>query len=116
VDAKGNVVVIDSVKALVSVALKGSGGFSPLSQNLKEFVRFPTSVDTDSRGRIYLVDRNGSSIVTLGQDGSFLGRQTGMGWKEGHLNYPSQLCINDKGAVFVADTNNNRIQIFTVSE
>jgi len=113
VDSKGNVLLIDSVNAMVFFAPKGSGKFSPLSQNLKEYVRFPTSLDTDSRGRIYLVDRNGSSIVTLGQDGSFLGRQTGMGWKEGLLNYPSQLCVNEKGEFFVADTNNSRIQIFT---
>jgi DNA-binding beta-propeller fold protein YncE len=116
VDPKGNVLLIDSVNATVFLALKGSEKFSPLTQNLKEYVRFPTSVDTDSRGRICLVDRNGSSIVTLGQDGSFLGRQTGMGWKEGLLNYPSQLCINHKGEVFVADTNNSRIQIFEAFE
>ena len=116
VDSKGNVLLIDSVNATVFFAAKGSVNFSPLSQNLKEYVRFPTSVDTDTRGRIYLVDRNGSSIVTLGQDGSFLGRQTSMGWKEGLLNYPSQLCINNKGEVFVADTNNSRIQIFTPFE
>ncbi len=37
-----------------------------------------------------------------------------MGWKEGLLYYPSQLCINEKGEIFIADRNNNRIQIFTV--
>jgi len=116
VDPRGNVLLIDSVNAVVFFAPKGTEKFTPLSQNLKEYVRFPTSLDTDTRGRIYLVDRNGSSIVTLGQDGSFLGRQTGMGWKEGLLNYPSQLCINDKGEVFVADTNNNRVQIFAFIE
>ncbi|MBI5408999.1 MAG: hypothetical protein HZA14_06505 [Nitrospirae bacterium] len=34
------------------------------------------------------------------------------GFKEGLLNYPSQMCINDNGDVFIADTNNNRVQIF----
>ncbi len=116
VDPKGDVLLIDSVNATVFLALKGSEKFSPLTQNLKEYVRFPTSMDTDTRGRIYLVDRNGSSIVTLGQNGSFLGRQTNMGWKEGLLNYPSQLCINNKGEVFVADTNNSRIQVYAAFE
>jgi tripartite motif-containing protein 71 len=75
-------------------------------------MRFPRSMTTDSRGRIYLVDRNGGSIVLLGQDGSFLERQSGFGWKEGRLNYPSQICITVDGEVFVADTRNNRVQIF----
>jgi hypothetical protein len=71
---------------------------------------------TDNRGRIYLVDRNGGSIIILGQDGSLLGRQSGMGWKEGRLNYPAQMCISNKGEVFIADTMNHRIQIFAVVE
>jgi hypothetical protein len=79
-------------------------------------MRFPTSLDTDKRGRINLVDRNGSKIIILGQDGSFLGRLSAMGWREGFLNYPSQLCLNNKGEIFIADTNNNRIQIFAVVE
>jgi hypothetical protein len=41
-----------------------------------------------------------------------LGGLSARGWKEGLLNYPSQLCVNDRGEIFVADTNNSRIQIF----
>jgi hypothetical protein len=62
------------------------------------------------------LDRNGSAIVVLGQDWSFLGRISGMGWKEGLLSYPSQMCINSRGEIFVADTNNHRIQIFAMLE
>jgi len=79
-------------------------------------MRFPTSLTTDSRGRIYLVDRNGGSVVVLGQDGSFLSRQSAMGWKEGRLNFPSQICATGSGEVFIADTNNNRIQVFKTIE
>ncbi|MCG6916346.1 MAG: hypothetical protein LJE89_02245, partial [Deltaproteobacteria bacterium] len=90
--------------------------FSPITSSLKEYVRFPASLTTDDRGRIYLVDRNGGSIIILGQDGSFLSRQSGMGWKEASLNYPGQMCINKEGEVFVADTRNSRIQIFKLVE
>ena len=90
--------------------------FSPLTVSLKEYMRFPSNLSTDVRGRIYLIDRNGGSVIILGQNGSFLGRQSGMGWKEGRLNYPSQICINNKGEVFIADTNNNRVQIFSINE
>jgi hypothetical protein len=36
------------------------------------------------------------------------------GWKDGFLRYPAQLCVNDKGEVYVADRENSRVQIFTV--
>jgi sugar lactone lactonase YvrE len=116
VDAKGNILLVDSINAKVFTASGNFSRFSPLSENLKQYMRFPTSLTTDQRGRIYLVDRNGSNVVILGQDGSFIGRLSAMGWKEGFLNYPSQLCLNDQGEIFIADTNNNRIQIFTIVE
>jgi len=114
VDFKGNILLIDSINAMVFSAAKDSASFSPLSKSLKEYMRFPTSLTTDRRGRIYLVDRNGSQIIILSHEGSFIGQQLGMGWKEGLLNYPSQLCINDKDEIFIADTNNSRIQIFVL--
>jgi hypothetical protein len=63
-----------------------------------------------------VVDRNGGSVMILGQDGAFVERQSGFGWKEGRLNYPGQICINVKGEIFVADTRNDRVQIFTLVE
>ena len=116
VDFKGTVLLVDSVGGVVFSASNNAANFTPLTESLKEYVRFPSSMVTDSRGRIYLVDRNGGSIVLLGQEGSFLGRQSGFGWKEGRLNYPSQVCINGEGEVFVADTRNNRVQIFEAVE
>jgi len=116
VDFRGTVLLIDGVDGKVFSAAKNSASFSPLTSSLKEYVRFPASLTTDERGRIYLVDRNGGSIIILGQDGSFLSRQSGMGWKEGSLNYPAQMCINRKGEVFVADTNNSRVQVFLMVE
>ena len=116
VDVRGRVLLIDSVNAVVYSAAENSASFSPVTESLKEYVRFPASVTTDSRGRIYLVDRNGGSIIILGQEGSFIGRQSGLGWKEGRLNYPSQMCINNRGEIFIADTNNSRVQMFVTVE
>ena len=116
VDFKGTLFIVDSVKGVVYSAANSAASFTPFAESLKEYVRFPASLATDRRGRIYLVDRNGGSILILGQDGSFLGRQSGLGWKEGRLNYPSQVCINNKGEVFVADTRNNRVQVFEMVE
>jgi hypothetical protein len=114
VDSKGTLVLVDCVKAMVFSAAKDSNNFSPLTKNLREYLNFPTSITTDNRGTIYIVDENGSGIVILGQDGSFQGRQLNMGWNEGLLYFPSQMCVNEKGEVFIADRGNSRIQIFTL--
>jgi len=37
-----------------------------------------------------------------------------MGWNEGLLYFPSQMCINDNGEVFIADRDNSRVQIFSL--
>jgi hypothetical protein len=114
VDSKGNILLIDSVKAMVLSAPKDSNGFSALTKSLREYLDFPTSLTTDHRGTIYIVDEKGGGIVILGADGTFVGRQLTMGWTEGLLYYPSQICINGKGEVFIADRGNSRIQIFMV--
>jgi len=115
VDGKGNMFLIDSVKAMVYVAAKGSETFPPLTESMKEVIKFPATITTDAHGNIYLADKNGGVIYIVGQDGSFKGEQLSMGWKEGQLRYPCQLCVNDKGEVFVADRANNRIQIFSTA-
>lgn len=114
VDFKETLLLIDSVKAMVFFAPKDSKGFSPLTKSMRAYLNFPTSITTDSRGTIYIVDENGGGIVILGQDGSYLGRQLAMGWNEGLLYYPTQMSINEKGEVFIADRGNSRIQIFTL--
>jgi len=114
VDFKNNIILIDSINAKAFTATLNSKSFSPFTESLKEHMRFPTSLTTDKRGRIFLVDQNGSRIVILGQDGSYLGQMSDMGWKDGLLNYPSQICINNKGNIFIADVNNQRVQIFSI--
>jgi len=114
VDSRGNILLVDSVRAVLFLAKKDSDQFTPLTKSLRENLDFPTSLTTDSRGTIYVVDQNGGGIVLLGQDGSYLGRQLGMGWNEGLLYYPSQICINEKGEAFISDRGNSRVQIFTL--
>jgi len=99
---------------MVFSAPKDSDSFSPLTKSLREYLDFPVSLTTDNRGTLYIVDEDGSGIVILGQDGSFLGRQLSVGWTEGLLNFPSQISMNEKGEVFIADRGNSRVQIFTL--
>ncbi len=113
VDSKGNILLLDCVKAMIFSAPKDSNSFSPLTKSLREYLDFPTSI-ADSRGTIYVVDEDGGGIVILGADGTFVGRQLSKGWNEGLLYFPSQISVNEKGEVFIADRGNSRVQIFTL--
>lgn len=114
VDESGSIFLVDSVGGRV-FAVKGKAQeITPYSESLKEDLDFPVAIAVDSRGRIYLSDQNGGGIVILGPDGSFRGRQSGMGWKEGFLRYPSSLQVSDDGILFIADRGNNRVQLFHV--
>jgi sugar lactone lactonase YvrE len=113
-DAAGTVYAVDPVTATVWSAERGGEAFKQLGKSLKDAASFPASIATDGRGHLYLVDQNGMGVVVLGLDGAYLGRQLAMGWSEGLLYYPRQMCINDKGEAFLADRNNNRVQAFTI--
>jgi sugar lactone lactonase YvrE len=116
VDTKETVLLIDSVESVIYAAPKDANKFTPLTQSMKGNVNFPTSITTDKKGTIYLVDQTGGDIIVIGQDGAFQGRLLAMGWKEGLLRYPSQACINDEGEFFIADRSNNRVQIYRIVE
>jgi hypothetical protein len=111
-DASGRIYVVDAVKARVFSAEKGALAFEPLGDSLKEVMSFPIYLASDGRGKLYVVDQNGNAVVRLGVDGKFLGRELAMGWTEGTVYYPAQLCLNSQGDAFLADRNNNRVQVF----
>jgi hypothetical protein len=114
VTANGDIFLVDSTNPAVFVAAKGAAEFTPITKNLREYADFPTYITSDNRGALYLVDEHGDAIVVLGVDGSFLARRLVMGWKDGQLNYPSQVCVAGGNTIFIADRNNSKIQIFEI--
>jgi hypothetical protein len=115
VDGTGTVLLLDSIKRRMFTAAKDAGTFTQLGGDLTgSLATLPTYIAV-SRGLIFVVESSGSGIVTFGRDGSFLSRQVTAGWDEGMLNHPSQICINDKDQVFVADRDNSRVQVFQLA-
>lgn len=115
VDAAGTVHVVEAVEAVVWSAEKGAPAFTARSKPLKEHMSFPAAM-TAAKGKLYLVDRHGAGVVTIGTDGSYQGRQLGLGAGPGLVNYPGQLCITPAGAAFLADSANDRVQVFAVGQ
>ena len=114
IDFSGTVFLLDSINRRIYAADKDAGSFAPIGRDLAESLTTPPTYMTTSRGILFVVEGTGSSIVTLGRDGTFLARQLAMGWTEGMLNHPSQLCINERDEVFLADRDNSRIQNFSL--
>ncbi|MBI5071134.1 MAG: hypothetical protein HZB56_23200 [Deltaproteobacteria bacterium] len=108
----GTVFAVDGVGATVWSVEREGKAFAQVGASLKDRMSFPAYI-TSFQGKLLLVDQNGMGIVTLGLDGSYLGRQLALGWNDGFVYYPSQLCFNEGGDAFLADRGNNRVQLFT---
>jgi hypothetical protein len=111
VDGAGIVYVVDGAQAAVWSVEKGGSVFKPFTQGMKDKMNFPVYM-TGAKGRLFLVDQNGNGVVILGADGSYQGRQLAIGWADGYLYYPAQMCITGGGTAFIADRSNNRLQVF----
>jgi sugar lactone lactonase YvrE len=107
------VFVLDAVTASLFAAEPGGKEFKPLGKPLKDVMSFPVYLAIDDHGRLWVVDEHGNALVRLGADGSFQARELAMGWTDGMLYYPGQICVTPNGDVVVADRDNNRVQIFS---
>ena len=113
VNSKGTVFLIDGVKSMVYANAADPNAFAPITGIMKEDLKFPSNIIADTKGMLFISDQNSGGIVAVGQDGTFRSRMLSLGWKEGTVRYPTQLCVDKDGNLFVADRANNRIQGFT---
>jgi sugar lactone lactonase YvrE len=113
VDPQGKIYVVDSANAAVWYVEKGAGAFQQLTKGMKDRVSFPAYL-IFQRGRLLLVDQNGMGVVVLGSDGAYQGRELSLGWNDGQLYYPAQICVSSGDEIFLADRQNNRVQIFAM--
>jgi hypothetical protein len=114
INQAGTLFAIDSVARRVYKAAPGDDRLAPLTGSLAEDMAFPTAITADDRGYLYISDRSGAGIVVVGENGSFQGRHSGRGLKQGFLEYPSGLDAGDD-FLFVADRGNNRVQVFAIT-
>ncbi len=115
IDFEGNLLLLDSVKRRIYTAAKDGKAFAQLGGDLTASVAtMPTSI-TASKGIIFIAEGSGSTIDAFGRDGKYLARVLAQGRSEGALDYPAQICVNDKDEVFIADRDNSRVQIFQLT-
>jgi hypothetical protein len=112
VDQQGTILILDSMKDQVFRAASNENSFKVMAKDLQNYLFFAVSIETDSQGRVYLVDQHDNGVILLGQDGSFLGRYLNFGWKPGQVFYPAQGCLAGTDIFVIADRDNSRIQLF----
>lgn len=116
VDNKGLIFIIDSARSQVFTASPQENTFTPLSENLKDLLAYPTHIEVDSKGLLYIVDEETSTVGVLRRDGLFKAKLFNRGRKKGLLYYPSQICVEDGSRLVIADRDNNRVQVFVEKE
>jgi DNA-binding beta-propeller fold protein YncE len=84
------------------------GEFGKYGQGDGEFV-WPTAIDLDSHGNLYLVDEHRHDIQVWDPNHNFLHKWGG----PGQLNRPAGLVVDSHDTVLVSDTLNNRIVRFS---
>jgi len=128
VDSSGNVYVTESQNDRIQVLEPdGSGGlqfktkFGTTGTGEGQFID-PFGLTLDSSGNVYVSDTSISGTIisriqVLEPDGSgglqFKTTFGTTGSLDGQFNLPSGLTVDNNGIVYVADTRNNRLQLFT---
>ena len=74
---------------------------------------WPSSLDFDRDGRLYVADEALNRITIFNRDGSFRGKWGTAGAGAGQLNHPSFILLDGEDNLLVADSLNHRVQRFT---
>jgi DNA-binding beta-propeller fold protein YncE len=74
---------------------------------------WPTAIDVDNQGNIYLADEHRHDIQVWNSDHQFVRKWGGFGSGDGEMNRPAGLAIDSHNEVLVADSLNNRVLRFT---
>ncbi len=106
----GRLLVFAPDGSVVATVSRGSG-----SGNLG----LPRGVAVDGQGRVYVVDTSGQGVFVYGQykegaDGlEFLGSFGSQGVSDGAFSYPNGISVDDRGRLYVADSGNDRVQLWS---
>jgi peptidylamidoglycolate lyase len=88
-------------------------GEAKVTGNDSTHFNLPTDVAVAKDGSFYVSDGYGNSrVVKFSAAGKYLFEWGKKGNKEGEFNIPHAISLDDKGNVYVADRENNRVQVF----
>lgn len=86
---------------------------------LDAFLKFPFGIELDDKGNIFIADRGNNRvrkvnkdgiITTVAGDGLFASRGDRGPAFEANLAYPTDVAVDTKGSIYIADRNNSKIR------
>ena len=113
VDNSGNVYVTDICYGDDRIQKFTSNGvfISKWGEGWGDTLEWPRGISMDGNSNVYVADTYFISKFTA--DGEFITKIGEAGTDQGQLSGPQDLCVGSNGRVYVADTANNRIQVFS---
>lgn len=109
-DSEGNIIVADTWNGRVQKFTR-TGKF--LWQVRDLFA--PRAVATDTAGNIYVVESGNCAIHALSPNGTKITTWGSRGEGPGQFQEPIGIAVSDAGEVFVCDTWNRRVQVFSTT-
>ncbi len=120
VDAAGDVFVTDSNNGRLLVfdatgAVRAQVGRGTGQGNLG----LPRGLSVDGNGRVFVADATGQGVFVYRAPTAdsrrldYLGFMGGQGVADGMFQYPNSVAVDTRGRVYVADTFNDRVQIWS---
>jgi len=120
VDAQLNLFVIDNTPRVHKFAPNGqlivawgSRGTGDGELSLVDALVLGNNIATDTQGNLYIPDTGNARIQKFTGDGQWLWSGGVRGSAVGQFNYPHGVAVDQhSGWLYVADTNNHRVQVF----
>jgi len=117
IDSTGRIYVTDGNNGRVSV-WDGLGGFLfNFAHGVGESaLSLPRGAAMDGRDRLHVVDAVQQSVKVYdvsGEEPSFLFAFGDWGTEDGEFNYPVDIALDGTGRLYIADRENNRIQVWS---
>ena len=110
-DSDGDLFVVDRGNKRIQV-FTAAGGY--LRQFGSAILREPVSIaiDTQRNNAVYIVDRGKNCVSKFANSGDFIKSL----FTSVDLSEPSGIAVDSNGAVYVCDTGNNRVIIFSLNQ
>ena len=114
VDSKGNVLVADCFNNRIQVFTASGCHLSSITHTTPgQRLQGPISVAVGPDDWVYVVEYSADRVSMFDENGKYIKSFGKKGDKDGEFNSPFCIAVSDDGRVYVSDTNNNRVQIFT---
>jgi sugar lactone lactonase YvrE/fibronectin type 3 domain-containing protein len=83
-----------------------------VEKSIKLVDRIPISVAVDSQGFPWIMDKEERQLLKLDADGKIVLKVGSSGSREGYFSKAQDIFIGKDGLIYVADTSNDRVQVF----